>query len=114
MAAIDAEGLFRWGGVGLWYIVIGWLGLRNAQFSRALALFGIGSGIGYIFAMIFGITETFIPGTQIPAQAVAAMLAGGFIAPIFHVWLGIKLRRAGSQPSAERVLPVVPQPHSIG
>jgi hypothetical protein len=112
LAAIDANGVFRWGGVGLWYVVIGWLGMRNAKFSRTLAFFGIGSGVGYIFAMIFGITETFIPGTQIPAQAVAAMIAGAFVAPVFHVWLGIVLRKAGNQQSAGLLRSTYPNPQS--
>lgn len=110
MAAIDAEGLFRWGGLGLWYVAIGWLGLRNGRFPRTMASFGMASGVGYVFAMIFGITETFIPGTQIPAQAIAAMLAGVLVAPIFHVWLGLTLRRAGQQAERPLVAQAYPEP----
>jgi hypothetical protein len=93
----DVQGFFQYGGVGLWYIVVGVLALQNKRMPKPLAYLGIASGVGYFSTLVFGLTDTFIPGTDIAAQAMAAFFAGGFVAPIYHAWFGrILLREARS------------------
>lgn len=101
IGSIDPEGFFRYGGLGLWYILMCVMALRYHKMSRTVAYTGIGCGVGYITTLVFGITDTIIMigSTPLSVQALAAMVAGVFAAPIFHIGLGLLLlRQAGSEP----------------
>lgn len=89
----DSQGFFQYGGVGLWYMITGFVALRTEKLPKLLSTFFILGGIGYFFTLIFGLTDTFIPGTEIAAQALAALFAGAIIGPAMHIWLGVILLR---------------------
>jgi hypothetical protein len=89
----DAQGIFQFGGVGLWYFVVSYLGYRGGKLPRLLGYVGMAAGIGYMLAMITGFLDLVVPGTEIYLQAIVAMIAGVIAGPIFHIWLGRVLWR---------------------
>jgi hypothetical protein len=100
IGSIDPEGYFRYGGIGLWYILMCVMALHANKMPRLVAYAGIASGVGYLTTLVFGITDTIVQigGTSISVQALAAMVAGVFAAPIFHFGLGLLLlRKAGGE-----------------
>ena len=106
----DVEGFFQYGGVGLWYIAVSLAGLRTEVMPRRLGYVGVAAGLAYISTLIFGLTDTFIPGADVAVQALAALVAGVIIGPIFHVWFGIRLLQfvRGETPAiASETLPQV-------
>lgn len=107
IGSIDPEGYFRYGGIGLWYILMCALALRAGKMGRWVAYAGIASGVGYITTLVFGITDTIIQigSTPLSVQALAAMVAGVFFAPVFHIGLGLLLLRATSEPKATTLVP---------
>lgn len=96
IGSTDAQGVFQYGGVGLWYIVVGIMALKTGKLPKVLSCFIIAGGIGYLSTLLFGQTDTFIPGTEIAAQAIAALVAGALISPVLHTWLGLILFRTGN------------------
>lgn len=101
----DAQGFFQYGGVGLWYAAAGLIALRTASLPRGLATLLVVGGVGYFSTLLFGITDTFIPGTQIAAQALAAMITGALVGPFLHIWLGVILLRAARLPGVGQLAP---------
>lgn len=99
IGSIDPEGYFRYGGLGLWYILVCVLALRAGKMSRVVAYAGIGSGVGYIITLFFGITDMIIHigPTPLSLQALSAMIAGVFFAPVFHIGLGLLLLRVSGE-----------------
>ncbi|KAB8141157.1 hypothetical protein F8S13_20345 [Chloroflexia bacterium SDU3-3] len=103
----DVNGVFQYGGVGLWYTLVGLLLLRRKDLHPGLAWFAIATGVDYVLTLIFGLTDWFIPGTQIAMMALLAMLGGTILAPGFHIWLGVVLLRRTAQPqTAATIAPV--------
>lgn len=90
----DVEGFLQYGGVGLWYIAIALAGLRAGVLSRRLGYIGVAAGLGYISTLVFGVTDTMIPGADVAVQALAALFAGAIVGPIFHVGFGLRLLQA--------------------
>ena len=101
----DSQGFFQYGGVGLWYLTIGIVALNAKSLPKFLSFLFIAGGIGYFSTLVFGLTDTFIPGTLIAMQAIAAMLSGAVIGPLLHIWLGILLWRAGEEETAVSATP---------
>lgn len=112
IGSIDPEGYFRYGGIGLWYIVMCVMALHANKLSRLVAYAGIASGIGYITTLVFGITDTIIMvgGTPLSVQALAAMVSGVVAAPIFHIGLGLLLLRKAGAIDTEAKSVLVPHP----
>jgi hypothetical protein len=88
---LDPDFWLSFGLSGIWLIAVGWLALRGAQLSKALAWVGIACGISYWL----------IPGgfvLRLPeAISVAAGLVGMILAPLWWIWLGIVLRKKGAE-----------------
>lgn len=90
---IDVQGWLANGAVGLWLLVCSVLALRNQVWHKGLAYLGIiGSGI-YFMAL----ASQVIPGLVLSGAFVFAGGIGAIFAPICFTWMGIYLRRVGSQ-----------------
>lgn len=85
--ALDSYGFLTLGGLGLWTLLVGVLGLRGGLFPKALCLVGVAFAIATGLAVV-GFT------LQIPSlMKFAVALAGVGLAPIWFVGLGLALRR---------------------
>jgi hypothetical protein len=85
----DPQGWLRLGAVGLWVLVISLLALRGGTWPKLLAYMGIGGGIAYILVVF---------GQVLQLQwliAIIAGIGGVILIPIWYIWLGVRLRKAG-------------------
>jgi hypothetical protein len=92
---MDPNYVWKFDGLGFWYLTVSLLGLRNKVFPKGLNIFGVIVGICLILAGWFTITDTLITigGVQIAALQIPAALGGTLFGPIYHMWLGIAMRR---------------------
>ena len=85
----DPQGWLRFGVVGFWVLVVSLLALRDSVWPKLLAYVGIGGGIAYLLV---------VPGQALQIQwfiAIVAGIGGVVLIPIWYIWLGLRLRRAG-------------------
>lgn len=96
--SFDPHFLWKFGLLGLFYLLISLLAWRNASLPRGLTTWGILTGVLLNLAMVFGITDTVIPigQGQIAAMQIPAAIGGSICGPVFHCWLGLLLLRAGT------------------
>lgn len=87
---LDPQGWLRFGCVGLWVLVVSVLALRSDALPKALAYVGIAVTILYWFAVAGEVLQIEL------LTAIAAGLGGIIAAPIWYIWMGLTLRRAGS------------------
>jgi hypothetical protein len=98
LLGLDPSFIWKFGLLGLFYLLVGALAWRNHSLPRILAAVAIASGILLNAAMILGITDTIIPigaDGQIAAMQIPSAIGGSVCGPIFHIWLGVLLFRAG-------------------
>ena len=89
---IDVQGWLAYGAVGLWLLVCSVLALRNQVWHKGLAYLGIfGSGIYFL-----ALAAQAIPVLVISGVFVFVGVPGAIFAPIWFTWMGIHLRRVGS------------------
>lgn len=81
-STLDPYGLFGFGGVGLWVLVLSVLGLRHNQAPRALWSLGIVVGILYELVPLGQIVES-------SGLIVFTGLAGGIVAAVWYLWAGL-------------------------
>ena len=88
--SLDPQGWLGFGAVGLWVLVVSLLALRAGTWPKLLAYVGIAVAVAYWFVAAGFVLnlETLI--------AVAAGLGGVILAPIWYIWIGLRLQRAGS------------------
>ncbi len=85
----DPQGWLRFGAVGLWVLVVSLLALRGGIWPKLLAYIGIGGGIAYILVVF---------GQVLQIQwliAIVAGVGGVILIPLWYIWLGLRLRKAG-------------------
>ena len=90
LAGLDVQGWLGFGGVGLWIFVANWLALQGGAWPKPLAYLGIVVAILYCLV---------VAGFALQIEllvAIAAGLGGIIAAPIWYIWVGVNLRRAGS------------------
>lgn len=89
LEGIDPQHWLRLGAVGLWVMVVSLLALRSGTWPKLLAYAGIGAAIAYWLAVV-GIVF------QIPSViTIIAGLGAIFLAPLWYIWLGLRLRKVG-------------------
>ena len=79
----------RFGAVGLWILVVSLLALRLGAWPRPLAYVGLALSTAYWLIAI---------SNSLNIQKFTAIVSGiGLIilAPIWYIWLGLRLRKAG-------------------
>jgi multisubunit Na+/H+ antiporter MnhB subunit len=84
---LDPSGLLVYGGVGLWFLVINLLALREKTWPQILAYAGVIGGIAYWLVVLGLFTEIELFVTIAAATAV-------IIGPIWYIWMGLDLRRS--------------------
>ncbi len=84
---LDPNGWLMFGGAGVWTLVVSVVGLRSGKLSKAHALLGIPCGLCYwatVFADVF----------TLEALNLIAAGGGAILAPVWHVWMGLRLLKA--------------------
>lgn len=89
---IDAQGWLANGAVGLWALVISVLALRHQIWHKGLAYLGIIGALIYFLALLAQVIPDFVYSGFI----VYVGILGAIIAPIWFTWMGVHLRRVGS------------------
>jgi len=88
LEGLDPQHWLRLGAVGLWVLVVNLLALRTRAWPTPLAYVGIGNALVYWLA-VAGIV------LQIPtAITLVAGLGAIVLAPLWYIWLGLRLRTA--------------------
>ncbi|SRR6266498_1707351 len=87
--ALDPQHWLRLGTLGIWVLVVNLLALRGDIWPKPLAYIGIGAAITnwlVLLADVFPILSVL---------TIIAAVAGIFLVPIWLIWLGLRLRKAG-------------------
>lgn len=85
----DLLGLWGYGVIGVWVLVVSLLGLRGTTFPKILMYVGIA------LAVLYGLVPFGIGLKSQPLLLIAVSL-GGLAAPIWYIWSGLVLRRVAS------------------
>jgi hypothetical protein len=89
LAGLDPAAFLRFGAVGLWILVVSLLALRSGTWPKPLAYLGI--AVTVVFWLI-------VAANFLQIQLLTAIVAGlglVILAPLWYIWLGLRLRRAG-------------------
>lgn len=86
----DLKAWLGYGAVGLWVLVVNLLALRGNRWPKGLAYLGIAVALVYFLAVIPA-------GILGDLTFVLAGVGGVVLAPIWYIWMGVSLRRKGSQ-----------------
>ncbi len=85
---LDPQGWLGFGGVGAWVLVVSLLALRGSTWPKPLAYLGIAVAILYwlvVVSLVFNI------GLLL---SIVAGLGGVILAPIWYIWVGLRLQQA--------------------
>ena len=88
--SLDPQGWLGFGAVGLWVLVVSLLALRAGTWPKLLAYGGIAVAVAS-WLVVAG----FVLNLEI-LITIAAGVGGVILAPIWYIWLGQRLQRAGS------------------
>jgi hypothetical protein len=88
LAGLDSQGWLGFGGVGLWVLMTSMLAMRSKLWPSTLAYVGIAAAVLYFLVVV---SLVFNLATLL--QIVAA-LGGVVAAPIWYIWVGMRLRKA--------------------
>lgn len=91
VARLDPGTYMRFGALGLWSLTIALASHRAKILSKALTSLSFIVPIGYALVVIG------IAGRIMVLQELGAVIAGILVAPIWFIWTGLTLRRAGAQ-----------------
>lgn len=96
-SAIDPRGLLTFGVSAVGLFAISWLIGQGRVFAKGL------SYLGYVLAalsVILYVGRLIVLSPRNPLIFVPALLAGFVAYPIWYVWIGLSLRKAGETPGA--------------
>jgi uncharacterized protein DUF4386 len=88
IAHLDPQAWLRSGAVGLWIFVVSLLALRGGSWPKSLAYLGIAITIVYWLIVVSNLLQI---------QLFTAIVAGiglVILAPLWYMWLGLRLRKA--------------------
>ena len=85
----DLQGLWGYGAIGVWVLVVSLLAMRGTTFPKPHAYLGLALAVLYILVPA---------GVMLKAQPLLLVSAGvgALAAPIWYVWSGLILRRTSS------------------
>ncbi len=89
LAGLDPQAWLRWGAVGVWILVVSLLALRGGTWPKPLAYVGIGVAIAYLLIVATNLLQIQL------FTALVAGVGGVILFPIWYIWLGLRLRKAG-------------------
>ena len=87
---LDPQGWLGFGAVGLWVLVVSLLALRGSTWPKPLAYVGIAVAVVHWLVVAGSVLSIE------PLIAIAAGLGGVILGPIWYIWTGLTLRRAGA------------------
>ena len=87
---VDPHGWLSFGAVGLWFLVVNILALRGGLLPKLLGIIGIVGAILYGLVVAGNVTGIVI------LSMIAAGLGGIIVAPIWFIWIGVRLSRTTS------------------
>jgi hypothetical protein len=93
VSRLDPGTYMRFGALGIWALTIALASRRAGSLSRALTSLTFVVTAGYAMVVVG------IAGRIMVLQELGAVLAGILVAPVWFIWTGIVLRRAGAQVS---------------
>ena len=85
---LDPQGWLGFGAVGAWVLVVSLLALQGSIWPRTLSYLGIAVAILYWLVVV-----SFVFNIGILLSIVAG-LGGVILAPIWYIWVGLRLRQA--------------------
>ncbi len=88
---IDPQGWLSFGAVGLWFLVVNVLALRGGKLPKVLGIIGIVGAISYGLVVAGNVTGIVL------LVMIAAGLGGIIVAPIWFIWIGVRLLRTTYQ-----------------
>jgi hypothetical protein len=89
LQGLDQHAWLGFGAVGVWFLVVNLLALRGGTWPKPLAYLGIGVTIAYWLL---------VASSLLQIQLFTSIVAGiglVILAPLWYIWLGLRLRRAG-------------------
>jgi hypothetical protein len=98
--SLDPQGWLGFGAIGAWVLIVSVLALRGSAWSRSLSYVGIA-----LTAMYWLIVISFV--FDIGAlRTIVAALGGVVLAPIWFIWVGLRLRQVEQLQQAQALTPV--------
>jgi hypothetical protein len=88
---VDPQFLLRYGCIGLWILVVSILALRGGKLPKLLSIVGIVAAILY---WALGVND--VLGVAMAMRPIIAIAGGIITAPIWHIWIGLKLIKTTS------------------
>lgn len=91
---IDPRGLTTFGIMGIALFIFTWLMNGHSEFSKGLVY------LGYVFAVLFIIlylARLIVFNPANPLLLIPVLVTGFVVNPIWHIWLGLTLRRGTPQ-----------------
>jgi Domain of unknown function (DUF4386) len=88
LEGLDPQHWLRLGAVGIWVLVVSLLALRGGAWPKPLAYVGLGVAVVYWLA---------VAGIVFQIASALTLVAGGgalVLAPLWYIWLGLRLRTA--------------------
>ena len=89
IAGLDPAAFLSFGAVGVWILVVSLLSLRIGGWPKPLAYVGIGVAIVYGLVVASSLLQIQL------FTAIVAGVGGVILAPIWYIWFGLRLRKAG-------------------
>jgi len=88
-SSIDLFGLWGYGAVGFWVLVVSILSLKQKETTKLLAYLGI------LLALLYLLVPA---GAMLKSQSALLFVAGAavIVAPIWWIWTGVNLRRSAA------------------
>lgn len=87
-AILDSNGYLGFGGVGLWVLVTSLLAMRSKLWPNTLAYVGIAVSVLYALVSVSLVYDI------AALLRIVAALGGVVAAPIWYIWVGMRLRKA--------------------
>ncbi len=89
LAGLDPQAWLRFGAVGVWILIVSLLALRGGTWPKPLAYVGIGVAIVYCLVVATNLLQIQL------FTAIVGGVGGVILWPIWYIWLGLRLRKAG-------------------
>ena len=89
LQGLDPQAWLRFGAVGVWILVVSLLALRGGAWPKPLAYVGIAGTLTYWLIVLSNVLQIQL------FTAIVAGVGGVILLPIWYIWLGLRLLRAG-------------------
>jgi hypothetical protein len=87
---LDPQGWLKFGAFGFWVLIVSLLALRGGTWPKLLAFVGIGVALASWLVVVTTVTQT----QSQSLLAIPGVIGLVILAPIWYIWLGLRLLRA--------------------